>query len=66
MIWQFKKDAEPQGGSDGFWYDLTTGGYIKPELLLIDKKQLDELSKAIQLVRSFEAAMEEAELLNEF
>ena len=28
MEWKFKEDAERQGSSDGFWYDLVDGGYI--------------------------------------
>lgn len=66
MEWKFKKDVEPQGGSNGFWYDITSGGYIKPVELLDDKEQLDELSKAINIVSSFEQAMIDNELINEF
>ena len=32
--WKFKENAELQGSTDGFWYDITDGGYIEPELLL--------------------------------
>ena len=64
--WKFKEGAEPQGGSDGFWYDMTQGGYIRPEELLEDSEQLEKLNKALSTVISFERALEEAELLNEF
>ena len=64
--WKIKKDAEPQGSSNGFWYDLTVGGYIKPEEILEDKNQLEKLEDALVLVRSFEDALKRTELLNEF
>lgn len=40
--------------SDGFWYGLTKGGYIKPESI-IEGKDLERLLKAIKLVEKFEA-----------
>lgn len=40
---------------DGFWYDITDGGYIDPEDILADKKQIEKLKEAIKLVRSFES-----------
>jgi hypothetical protein len=38
MNWKFNPNVEPQGSSDGFWYDLTSGGYIKPSELLADEE----------------------------
>jgi len=64
--WKFKKDAEPQGSSSGFWYDITMGGYVKPEEVLEDKEQLQKLNDALAVVRSFESSLEENELINEF
>ena len=66
MNWKFKKEPEKQGSSSGFWYDLTDGGYIKPEEILEDAEQLEKLEDAIEIVRSFEVALEKNELLNEF
>jgi len=66
MNWKFKKDAEKQGSSDGFWYDITHGGYIKPEEVLADKKQLEQLEEALELVLSFENALNDNDLLEEF
>jgi lipid-A-disaccharide synthase-like uncharacterized protein len=63
--WKFKKDAEPQGGSDGFWYDLTMGGYIKLEHVLADKDQLKAATDAVALLSSLENAMIANELINE-
>ena len=66
MKWKFKENAEPQGSSDGFWYDLTSGGYISPEEILSDKEQLEKLTDAIDVVLSFESALDEKGLLNEY
>jgi len=64
--WKFQENAEPQGGSDGFWYDITEGGYIKPEFLLANSAQLDMVRNAVAVLESFESALEDAGLLNEF
>ena len=64
--WNFKIDAEPQGSSAGFWYDIADGGYIDIDAVLTDKAQRDYLRKIIAEVRSFESALENAGLLNEF
>lgn len=66
MDWKFKEDAKPCGSSDGLWYDLTDGHYIKPENLLADENQVKALKEAIALIESFEGALLDAELLNEF
>lgn len=42
------------GGSDGFWYDLTSGGYFDPEEVMADPEQLAEMRKAIELVEQLE------------
>lgn len=66
MDWQFKQDAPMQGSSNDFWYDMTDGGYIKPELVLADAEQLRLVSEAVALLKDFERALEDACLLNEF
>ena len=66
MEWKFKEGAEATNGSDGFWYELTVGGYIKPENFLSDSEQLSQLRDAIKLVRSFELALVDNDLWNEF
>lgn len=66
MKFVFKINAQKQGGSNNFWYDLTQGGYIKPEEVLKNIEQLVQLQKAINTVRNFELALEEYGLLNEF
>jgi len=62
--WIFKDDAQPIETTD-FWYDLTDGGYIKPDKLLEDEVQVAKLNEAIDIVESFRKAMEENELLEE-
>jgi len=51
--WKLREDAEPQGGSDGFWYDINNG-YIKPELLLSDVSQIQRVNEAVDTLSSFE------------
>lgn len=66
LDWKFKKAAEKQGSSDGFWYDITSGGYIMPEEVLEDKDQIAQVTQAVDLLLSFEAALQKADLLEEF
>lgn len=57
MEWNFKEGVEVY--TEEFWYDLTDGGYIKPENVLADEEQIAKLDAAIELVRSFERAIDE-------
>ena len=66
MDWKLNKDAEPQGSSDGFWYDVTCGGYIDLPKLIADPEQLKKALDAIVLIESLQTALENNELLNEF
>ena len=66
MDWKFKKNAKAQGSSDGFWYDITLGGYINLEEVLSDKEQINKLNKALEIVKSFEEALENNGLIEEF
>jgi len=63
--WLFRKNAKRQGTSNGFWYDLTEG-YIVPEIVLEDEKRIRILKDAIETVKGFEEALEDAELINDF
>lgn len=65
MKWKFKKNAEPQGSSNGFWYDINNG-YIDLTEVLSNKQQIQDAQNAINLLNSLETALEKAELLNEF
>ncbi len=64
--WALYVDATPQGSSDGFWYDLTDGGYINLDELIKDPIQLNKANNAVNLLLSLENALKKAELLNEF
>ena len=64
--WQFKKGLERVGGSDGFWYDITDGGYIQAKDLLEDLFQVRAVEDAIKVLEEFKGALEANELLNEF
>jgi hypothetical protein len=55
MDWEFADDAE--GYSDDFWYDINFGGHIRPEELLTNPEQLKALKDAVELVKSYEAAL---------
>ena len=55
--------AEPFATSD-FWYDLTSGGYIKPEELVV-AEDAKKVNAAIAVIQEFEKTLEEAELLEE-
>ena len=59
-------DAEPQGSSSGFWYDLTDGGYIELDKLLTDKPQIKAAKDAVDLLKSLELALNSVNLLSEF
>lgn len=64
--WDLKLDAEPQGSSNGFWYDLTDGGYIDLKKLLTNPDQIELANSAIATLKSLQDALEYAALLNEF
>ena len=66
LKWKLKDGAEPQGSSDGFWYDISSGGYIRPAEVLADEEQIAQVKAAVELLASFETAMNEAGLINEF
>ncbi len=42
------------GSSDGFWYDLTQGGYFKPKDIIVDKVQLAAIKVATELLMELE------------
>jgi len=61
---KIKEDAESIS-TDDFWYDLTDGGYIKPENFLDDSEDIDSIYDAINLLESFRDLLEESGLLEE-
>ena len=52
MEFKFKKVDEPYFTSDKF-YDLFDGGYIDPEDMLTDDKQVDKLLEAMNIIEDF-------------
>lgn len=68
MGWKLTKEAEAAqaeleasgetvhsfGGGDGFWYDITDGGYFNPGKALADEGQIAEVQKAVALLKSLE------------
>lgn len=45
--------------TDDFWYDLTDGGYIKPEEILEDPKDVKKIKDAIEIINRWKFEMEE-------
>jgi hypothetical protein len=58
--WKFKEGASIS--TDNFWYDLTDGGYIKPEKLL-EADDAKILRAAIDIIESFKSAAESKGIL---
>lgn len=58
---KFKKEIEQIYTSD-FWYDLTDGGYIKPELLLEDE-DAKKVQEAIDLLMEFKDQCENMDIV---
>ncbi len=63
MTFKFKAGAEII--TDDFWYDLTDGGYIEPSKILSDKAQIEEVERAIALLRSFKEQAEDDGVMEE-
>jgi hypothetical protein len=42
-----------------FWYDLTDGGYLKPEKICADKADAQRVKDAIVVVREFQESCED-------
>jgi hypothetical protein len=51
-MYKVKEGLEISSGD--FWYDCSKGGYIKPEEILMDGKDIEEVKRAIQIVSKFE------------
>ena len=65
---QLAEDGETEhafGGSDGFWYDITDGGYFKPEEALADPEQIEKVKDAVALLKDLEDSVY-SEIVHEF
>ncbi len=40
--------------NEGFWYALSSGGYLKPEDILEEQADIDKVKEAIKIVEEFE------------
>lgn len=45
--------------SGDFWYDLTDGGYLKPEKICENKEDAEQVIAAIQIIKEFQESCEE-------
>ena len=54
--------SEPIVTND-FYYDITHGGYIKPEKVLVDQEKAKKLKEAAELLMAWEAELYEDEML---
>ena len=45
--------------TDDFWYDLTDGGYLKPEKMLENKEDVEKIKNAIAVIQEFENSCKE-------
>ena len=42
-----------------FWYDLTSGGYIKPDEICEKKKDAEKVNDAIKIIEDFKQSCED-------
>ena len=54
---KLKKGLEVSTGD--FWYDLTDGGYLKPEDICEDIEDAKKVVEAICIIQNFQEACEE-------
>lgn len=54
---KYKKNVKLS--TDDFWYDLTDGGYIKPEEILQEPKDVAKIKAAIETIKQWKFEMEE-------
>lgn len=48
-----------EASTSEFWYDLTKGGYLKPEEILENPKDVKRVQKAINTLVDFESSCED-------
>lgn len=67
-----KDDYEPEvlktgvGTSNGFDYDVLSGGYIDPFEILKNKERAQKIQDAINLLLAWQSELEDHNILNEF
>ncbi len=58
---ELKKGLEVS--TDDFWYDLTYGGYLKPEEMCANPRDAERVNAAIALLQEFQQACEKEGLI---
>ena len=54
---KLKKGLE--NATSEFWYDLTLGGYLKPEEMCENKEDAKRINDAIKIIEEFQTSCEE-------
>jgi len=49
--------------TDDFWYDLTDGGYIKPENILLSDEDIEKVKNALSVLTEWKREMESRGIL---
>ena len=62
MKWKFNENVKVT--SSELWYDLTDGGYIDPDRMLLDSSQAAKVNKAIELIEDFLQSAVDADVLD--
>lgn len=57
MTYKFKKSKEKPYTSE-FWYDISAGGYLKPEQFSSDPATIKAIKDAVALLEKLEAMCE--------
>lgn len=52
------KDNSPDAYIDDFWYDVSDGGYLKPEKYLKNESDIIEVRNAIAIVKKLQTTLE--------
>ena len=58
---EFKKKVKIS--TDDFWYDLTDGGYITPEDVLVNENDVKKVKDALETLLLFQKEMETKKIL---
>lgn len=59
----YTKEALEGINSDDFYYGITSGGYIKPDKILLNKARAKKLQEAINLIWEWEIQLQEGGVL---
>lgn len=54
---KIKEGCEASTGD--FWYDLTDGGYLDPDVICEDPKDAKRVKEAIEVLQDFQSSCEE-------